>query len=185
MSRPPKSIRGAESAPSSRPLRRPGSSRRSLPQLAAYPPVSPTPARPQTARGRLRAVSDGEPGDPPATALERQQIAHWRMAGRYKDETISALAGLLVGERLLDRLSHAQVRTLSHALEFAVRGRVASPRWPAPLRGSRSVRTASRRPRSSSVGCAERRTRPARGRRRPPKRHSSIGRSAASAAAKE
>jgi hypothetical protein len=89
--------------------------------------VSATSARPQTARGRLRAVSDGEPGDPPATALERQQIAHWRMVGRYKDETISALAGLLVGERLLDLLSHAQVRTLAHALEFAVRGRVVQP----------------------------------------------------------
>jgi Rad52/22 family double-strand break repair protein len=79
------------------------------------------------AAGRLRAVSDGEPGDPPATALDRQQIAHWRLVGRYKDETIAALAELLVGEKLLERLSHAQVRTLSHTLEYAVRGQVAQP----------------------------------------------------------
>jgi hypothetical protein len=34
---------------------------------------------------------------------------------------------MLVGERLLDGLSHTEVRKLSHTLELAVRGRVAQP----------------------------------------------------------
>jgi hypothetical protein len=77
-----------------------------------------------TIQGRLVAVSDGSPGSPPATALDRKQIAHWRQAGRYKEETITALAGLAFGDRILERLSHEQVRDLARLLECAVRGRV-------------------------------------------------------------
>jgi hypothetical protein len=58
-------------------------------------------APPLTLAGRLSAVTDGTAGDPPATALERQQIAHWRMVGRYTQETIAALAELLLGEKAL------------------------------------------------------------------------------------
>jgi hypothetical protein len=88
------------------------------------PPVNRPPVRPQTVQGRLRAVSDGAPGEPPATALDRKQIAHWRGVGRYKEETVAALAGLVCGERVLERLSHRQVKRLSWLLECAVRGRV-------------------------------------------------------------
>jgi hypothetical protein len=74
--------------------------------------------------GRLRAVSDGGPGEPPATALDRQKIAHWRQAGRYKEETIAAIAELACGEKLLERLSPDQVRSVAWLLELAVAGRV-------------------------------------------------------------
>jgi hypothetical protein len=73
---------------------------------------------------RLRAVSDGSPGEPPATALDRQRIAHWRQAGRYKDETVSAIAGLACGEQVLERLTRDQVKRVSWLLELAVKGRV-------------------------------------------------------------
>jgi hypothetical protein len=87
-------------------------------------PASAAPERPQTVQGRLRAVSDGTPGEPPATALDRRQIAHWQAVGRYKEETVAALAALACGERVLERLTHPQVKRLSWLLECAIRGRV-------------------------------------------------------------
>jgi hypothetical protein len=86
-----------------------------------------TPARQQTVTGRLRAVSDGTPGEPPATARERAPIAHSRQAGGYRDETDSALAGLACGEKVVERLSREQVRRLTWLLELAVAGRVSEP----------------------------------------------------------
>jgi hypothetical protein len=88
------------------------------------PPVSPPPERPQTVQGRQRAVSDGTPGEPPATALDRKQIAHWRGVGRYKQETVEALAALACGQQVLERLSHREVKRLAWLLECAVRGRI-------------------------------------------------------------
>jgi hypothetical protein len=86
--------------------------------------VNPAPERPQTIEGRLRAVSDGTPGEPPATALDRKQIAPWQGVGRYRDESVAALAALTCGERVLERLTHRQVNRLSWLLECAIRGRV-------------------------------------------------------------
>jgi hypothetical protein len=83
------------------------------------------PARPGTVRGRLRAVSDRSPSEPQAPARECGQITHWRLQGRYREETIAALAGLLFGEKVIERLTADQVRQFCFALEFAVRGGVA------------------------------------------------------------
>jgi Rad52/22 family double-strand break repair protein len=80
--------------------------------------------RPQTVRGRLQAVSDGTPGEPPATAIDRQLIARWRQAGAYEEETVAALAGLACGERVVERLDREQVRRVAWLLELAVAGRV-------------------------------------------------------------
>ena len=74
--------------------------------------------------GRLRAVSDGSPGEPPATALDRHKIAHWRQAGRYREETVEAIAELACGEKVLERLSREHVRRVAWLLELAVAGRV-------------------------------------------------------------
>ena len=72
----------------------------------------------------LRAVSDGKPGEPPATARDREQIARLQQAGRYKDETVSALAGLMCGEKVVERLNREQVKRVAWLLELAVAGRV-------------------------------------------------------------
>jgi hypothetical protein len=74
--------------------------------------------------GRLRAVSDGSPQDPPATALDRRKIAHWQQAGKYRDETVSALAALVCGEKVVERLTGDQVKRVAWLLELAVAGRV-------------------------------------------------------------
>ncbi len=86
---------------------------------------APTLSELATVQGRLTAVSDGTPGPAPASALERQQIEHWRSVGRYKPETIAALAALICDQRMLDRLTHQQVRKVALTLEIAVRGKVA------------------------------------------------------------
>jgi hypothetical protein len=78
-----------------------------------------------TVSGRLTAVSDGTPDPAPASALERRAVEHWRTVGRYKPETVEALAGLVCGQRMLDRLTHSQVNKLVLTLEVAVRGKVA------------------------------------------------------------
>jgi hypothetical protein len=88
------------------------------------PPDRETAERPQTVMGRLRAVSDGSPGEPPATALDRRALAHWRQAGGYSDATVAALAGLACGEKVVERLSREQVKRLAWLLELAVAGRV-------------------------------------------------------------
>jgi Rad52/22 family double-strand break repair protein len=74
--------------------------------------------------GQLRAVTDGTPAATPATALDRQKVAHWTQAGRYKEETVSAIAELVCGEKVLERLSREQVRKVAWLLELAVAGRV-------------------------------------------------------------
>jgi hypothetical protein len=74
--------------------------------------------------GQLRAVSDGTPGEPPATAFDRQGIAHWRQEGRYSDETVSAIVELVCGEKVIERLSHGQVKKVTSLLELAVAGHV-------------------------------------------------------------
>jgi len=81
-------------------------------------------ARGLAVSARLVAVTDGSPGDPPATALDRRKIAHWVQAGHYQDDTIASLAGLVCGERIVERLTHEQVGELAALLESAVRGRV-------------------------------------------------------------
>ncbi|MEJ7803896.1 MAG: hypothetical protein WKH68_11090, partial [Candidatus Limnocylindria bacterium] len=78
-----------------------------------------------TVQGRLTAVCDGKPGPAPASALERKAIEHWRTVGRYKPETIEALAALMCGQRMLERLTREEVRKLALTLEIAVRGKVA------------------------------------------------------------
>jgi hypothetical protein len=89
--------------------------------------------------GRLVAVSTGTLGDPPATALDRRQIAQWRQAGHYREETIAAVSTVLYGEPL-DRLSHAQPRDLAMALEFGARRSEAGR----PRRGRRADREVGR-----------------------------------------
>jgi hypothetical protein len=88
------------------------------------PPDRETPERQELVRGRLRAASDGSPGEPPATALDRRALAHHRQAGGYKDETVSALAALACGEKVIERLTRDQVKRLARLLELAVAGRV-------------------------------------------------------------
>lgn len=87
--------------------------------------TAPSLSEPKTIQGRLTAVSDGTPGPAPASALERKAIEHWRMVGRYKPETVEALAALICGQRMLDRLTREQVHKLALTLEIAVRGKVA------------------------------------------------------------
>jgi RecB family exonuclease len=109
-------------------------------------------------------VSDGSPGGPPATALDRQKIAHWRQAGRYRDETVAAIAELACGEKVLERLSSDQVTRVAWLLELAVAGRVSQrtlagavtrarsrARSPAPA----AATSATRAPGSSSLAAAE------------------------------
>lgn len=103
---------GAEREPAPEPAGSAESADGSLPETA-------------TVEGRLTAVSDGTPGPAPASALERKQIAHWQQVGKFKLETVEALAGLLCGHRMLDRLSHGEVRKVALTLEIAVRGKVA------------------------------------------------------------
>ena len=74
--------------------------------------------------GRVRALSDGSPGEPPSTAIDRRRIAHWQQAGSYKDETVAALAELACGEKILERLTAEQVRRVAWLLELAAGGRV-------------------------------------------------------------
>ena len=102
-------------------------------EAAAIRAAGPRPARRRDAApaerhdgrpARLRAVSDGSPGEPPATALDRKQIAHWQQAGGYKDETVSALAELACGEKIVERLSRDQVKRVAWLLELAATGRV-------------------------------------------------------------
>jgi Rad52/22 family double-strand break repair protein len=73
----------------------------------------------------LRPVADGVGGEPPACSADRAEVARRRRAGRFEQETVAALAGLLFGERRLERLNDRQVGGLATCLEFAVRGRVA------------------------------------------------------------
>ena len=84
---------------------------------------APKPAG-EMVKGRVRAVSDGSPGEPPGTAIDRRKIAHWQQAGGYKDETVAALAELACGEKILERLTAEQVRRVAWLLELAVGGRV-------------------------------------------------------------
>jgi hypothetical protein len=75
--------------------------------------------------GRLRPVADGPDGEPPGGAGNRAEVARWRRAGRFEQDTVAALAGLLLGERRLERLDDREAGELALCLEFAVRGRVA------------------------------------------------------------
>jgi hypothetical protein len=52
------------------------------------------------------------------------QVVHWRRAGRFKEETIAALADLVFGDRRLEHLDGRPLDELAVSLEFAVRGRV-------------------------------------------------------------
>jgi hypothetical protein len=70
--------------------------------------------------GRLRPVAGGPDGEPPAGA----EVARWRRAGRFEQETVAGLSALLFGERGLERLDDRQVGELAVSLEFAVRGQV-------------------------------------------------------------
>lgn len=79
-----------------------------------------TPARTTAPVGRLRAVPGGPNGEPPASA----EVAGWRRAGRFEEDTVAALAALLFAERRLERLDDRQARELAASLEFAVRGQV-------------------------------------------------------------
>jgi Rad52/22 family double-strand break repair protein len=74
--------------------------------------------------GRLRPVAGGPDGEPAAGAGHGAEVARWRRAGRFEDDTVVALAGLLFGERRLERLDERQARELAVSLELAVRGQV-------------------------------------------------------------
>jgi hypothetical protein len=105
--------------------RRPGEDERTPGRGApSAPPDRETPERQQLVQGRLRALSDGSPDEPPATALDRRALAHWQQAGGYSDETVSALAGLACGEKVIERLSREQLKRVTELLELAVAGRV-------------------------------------------------------------
>jgi Rad52/22 family double-strand break repair protein len=83
------------------------------------------PVRAARSVGRLRPVADGGRREPPADSGHRVELARWRRAGRFEQDTVAALAGLLFGEGRLKRLDDPQVGELALCLEFAVRGRVA------------------------------------------------------------
>jgi hypothetical protein len=74
------------------------------------------------------AAPDSAPVHEPAARFaspgrELLMIAHWRQAG-HKEQTVAALAGLVCGEKVLERLSRDQVHRVAWLLELAVVGRV-------------------------------------------------------------
>jgi hypothetical protein len=83
-----------------------------------------TPVRTAAPFGGLQPVAGAGRGVPSAGTSSRAEVAHWRRAGRVEQKTVAALAGLLFGERRLERLGDGQVRELALCLEFAVRGQV-------------------------------------------------------------
>ena len=58
-------------------------------------------------------MSSGDPGDPPATIHERRRLSALIAKAGYQERTVKELAGLTLGERLLDRLSPCQVDDLA------------------------------------------------------------------------
>jgi hypothetical protein len=106
---------GRGPAPSSVPERGNGSA----------PPDRGTPVPAAASQAGLRPVADSGGGEPPAATGGRAELARWRRAGRFEQDTVAALAGLLFGERRLERLEERQAGELATCLEFAVRGRVA------------------------------------------------------------
>jgi hypothetical protein len=113
--------RGREAGPQ----RGPGSSPVPGRGNSVLPPDRATTVQPATPLSRLRPVTDDIPGEPPANANGRGEVAHWRRAGGFKEDTVAALAELLFGEPRLERLDDRQAGELAMSLEFAVRGRVA------------------------------------------------------------
>jgi hypothetical protein len=78
----------------------------------------------QRVAGRLVAVSDGTPGDPPADARDRALISEWQQQCGYRDDTVAQLASIACGEKVLERLTRQQVKRVTWLLECAKRGRV-------------------------------------------------------------
>jgi hypothetical protein len=117
---PPRSV--------TRPEREQGTGRSRLPKSSRpRPGTDPAPLDRDVVTGRLRAVNDGTPGQPPATALDRQKIAHWREAGRYKEETVAAIARARLPRRGARAPGRDQVRSVAWLLELVVAGRVSQP----------------------------------------------------------
>ena len=78
----------------------------------------------ETNAAGLRAVTDGRPQEAPATIHERRRLMAVIAAGGYQEETVKELAGLVLGERLLDRLSRGQVERLAGMIERGAAGAV-------------------------------------------------------------
>ncbi len=108
-------------------------------ELAARQSGQPTPGQPTPAElpvpadpsvlaervaGRLVAVTDGSPTDPPANAKDRALIAEWQRVGGYRDETVGRLAEIACGEKIVERLSFRQVKQVAWLLECGARGKV-------------------------------------------------------------
>jgi hypothetical protein len=102
------------------PRRGPASSPMPGPGNGSGLPGRGTPVQAAAPVGQLRPVAD-EPGGEPSAGAE---VARWRRAGRFEDDTVAALAALLFGERRLEHLDDRQLPELAASLEFAVRGQV-------------------------------------------------------------
>jgi hypothetical protein len=89
---------------------------------AQVPPSSQAEGAEHVAAHGLRAVTDGGPTPPPATPAERRELRRRQERGGFRDETVKALARLLTGEGIVDRLSSQQVGELGFLLECAARG---------------------------------------------------------------
>jgi hypothetical protein len=108
---------GPRRGPASSPVRGPGHGSGLLDRGTPVLAVGPV--------GRLGPVADGGRREPPAAAANGAELARWRRAGRFEQDTVAALAGVLFDERRLERLDDRQVCELALCLEFAARGRVA------------------------------------------------------------
>jgi hypothetical protein len=83
-----------------------------------------TPVRAAAPVGRPRPVPNTTRPEPPAASRNRGEVARWRRAGRFEEDTVAGLAAVMFGERKLESLDDRQARELAVSPEFAVRGQV-------------------------------------------------------------
>ena len=85
------------------------------------------PRAPTTVGGGLRAVSSGQPSEAPATPLERRRLNERIERSPYSSETVKALAELVHGQGILDRLTAGQADDLGLLVEVAERAAITEP----------------------------------------------------------
>jgi hypothetical protein len=86
---------------------------------AAGAPGEPGHTRPSAAADGVQPMAD-----PLAGRSAAERLAYWQEKGRYRDETVRSLAGLVCDGDALQRLTQDQLGELAFLLECAVRGKV-------------------------------------------------------------
>ena len=94
------------------------------PERPAAAPAEAEAESPRTTGGGLRAVTNGDPGEPPATPTERRTLNERIERSPYTRETVSALAELLHDQGMLDRLSREQADDVGLLVEVAERAAI-------------------------------------------------------------